>query len=221
MTFAIIMRSFAALAGLAFFWIVPCAAQNAVTTKVDDFIKTEVQKQRISGLSVAVVKVGQIVLAKGYGFANVEHQVALYLGRAEPPLPSICVSALDCTNLFEHVKIENKEMLPTNNYFQQTTRLVLNQREKQEIIDATERAVMHVLSMGEFRSVCPGDIPGRLQGLRERMAYLRQAIHLTKGSVQPRYSMGDRDVSRSQRKRKQLRRKRESNYTLFSIDFWI
>jgi hypothetical protein len=149
------------------------------------------------------------------------NQVALYLGRAEPPLPSICVSALDCTNLFEHVKIENKEMLPTNNYFKHTTRLVLNQREKQEIIDATERAVMHVLSMDEFRSVCQGDIPSRLQELRERMAYLRQAIHLAKGSVQPRYSMGDRDVSRSQRKRKQLRRKRESNYTLFSIDFWI
>ena len=33
------------------------------------------QKQRIPGLSVAVIGDGQIILVKGYGFANVEHQV--------------------------------------------------------------------------------------------------------------------------------------------------
>src|SRR5260370_13005182 len=33
------------------------------------------ERKQIPGLSVAVVKDGQIILAKGYGFANVEHQV--------------------------------------------------------------------------------------------------------------------------------------------------
>src|SRR5438045_7998232 len=33
------------------------------------------QGQHIRGLSLAVVKDGQIILAKGFGFANVEHQV--------------------------------------------------------------------------------------------------------------------------------------------------
>jgi CubicO group peptidase (beta-lactamase class C family) len=43
--------------------------------KVDDFVKAEMQKQRIPGLSIAVVKEGKIVKAEGYGLANVEHQV--------------------------------------------------------------------------------------------------------------------------------------------------
>jgi CubicO group peptidase (beta-lactamase class C family) len=52
----------------------PCMAQDVFTAKVDRFIQDEMQKQRIPGLSLAVVKDGQIILAKGYGFANVEHQ---------------------------------------------------------------------------------------------------------------------------------------------------
>ena len=50
-------------------------AQDATTTKVDSYLKAEMQRQRIPGVSVAVVKDGQIVLAKGYGLANVELQV--------------------------------------------------------------------------------------------------------------------------------------------------
>jgi CubicO group peptidase (beta-lactamase class C family) len=61
---------------LIFFGISPCAAQDTLTARVDDYIKAEQQKQRIPGLSLAVVKDGTIVLAKGYGLANVEHQVA-------------------------------------------------------------------------------------------------------------------------------------------------
>ena len=53
----------------------PTVAQDAVSAKVDDYIKDEMQKQRIPGLSIAVIKSGKIVLVKGYGFANVEHQV--------------------------------------------------------------------------------------------------------------------------------------------------
>ena len=53
----------------------PIRAQDAITSKVDDYIKAEMQRQHIPGLSLAVLKDGQIILAKGYGFANVEHQV--------------------------------------------------------------------------------------------------------------------------------------------------
>src|SRR6266704_5104386 len=53
----------------------PIRAQDAIATKVDDYIKAEMQRQHIPGLSLAVVKDGQIILAKGYGFANAEHQV--------------------------------------------------------------------------------------------------------------------------------------------------
>src|SRR6266567_3816705 len=53
----------------------PIRAQDAIATKVDDYVKAEMQRQHIPGLSLAVIKDGQIILAKGYGFANVEHQV--------------------------------------------------------------------------------------------------------------------------------------------------
>jgi CubicO group peptidase (beta-lactamase class C family) len=56
---------------------VSIAAQDGVTTKVDSFVASEMQKQHIPGVSVAVIKDGQIVLAKGYGLANVEHHVAV------------------------------------------------------------------------------------------------------------------------------------------------
>jgi D-alanyl-D-alanine carboxypeptidase len=39
---------------------------------VDDYIQAQMQKQHIAGLSLAVVKDGKILKAKGYGLANVE-----------------------------------------------------------------------------------------------------------------------------------------------------
>jgi len=50
-------------------------AQNGASTKVDEYIRTEMQAQQIPGLALAVIKDGQMVIAKGYGRANVEHQV--------------------------------------------------------------------------------------------------------------------------------------------------
>src|SRR5688572_29625713 len=50
-------------------------AQDSTLTKVDEYIRTEMQAQQIPGVSLAVIKDGQVVLARGYGFANVEHQV--------------------------------------------------------------------------------------------------------------------------------------------------
>ncbi len=54
---------------------ISCFAQDAVSTRIDDYIRAEMQAQKIPGLSLAVIKNGEIVLAKGYGLANVEHQV--------------------------------------------------------------------------------------------------------------------------------------------------
>jgi CubicO group peptidase (beta-lactamase class C family) len=54
---------------------ISCLAQDAIETRVDAYIKNEMQAQQIPGLSLAVIKDGRIVLAKGYGLANVEHQV--------------------------------------------------------------------------------------------------------------------------------------------------
>ena len=46
-----------------------------LTTKIDEFVRSEMQSQHIPGLALAVNKDGQIALAQGYGLANVELQV--------------------------------------------------------------------------------------------------------------------------------------------------
>ena len=51
------------------------AAQSTPEAAVDAFIKSEMEKQKIPGVSLAVVKDGKPLVVKGYGFANVEHQV--------------------------------------------------------------------------------------------------------------------------------------------------
>ena len=52
-----------------------CLAQESYETKIDEYLRTEMKAQQIPGVALAVVKDGKIVLARGYGFANVEHQV--------------------------------------------------------------------------------------------------------------------------------------------------
>jgi CubicO group peptidase (beta-lactamase class C family) len=51
------------------------AAQDAVAARIDAFVYDEMTRQQIPGIAAAVVKDGHVVLAKGYGLANVEHQV--------------------------------------------------------------------------------------------------------------------------------------------------
>jgi D-alanyl-D-alanine carboxypeptidase len=51
------------------------ATVSAQVNEVNDYIKAEMTRQRIPGLSLAVVKNGQTVLAEGYGLANVELNV--------------------------------------------------------------------------------------------------------------------------------------------------
>jgi CubicO group peptidase (beta-lactamase class C family) len=64
---------------LIFSCAISCAsaqAQNAsTTTAVTEYVKAEMQRQHIPGLSLLVVRNGKTVRAQGFGLANVESQV--------------------------------------------------------------------------------------------------------------------------------------------------
>jgi CubicO group peptidase (beta-lactamase class C family) len=47
----------------------------AVPDTVDRFIRAELKRQRIPGMSVAILRGDRVLLARGYGFANLEHRV--------------------------------------------------------------------------------------------------------------------------------------------------
>jgi CubicO group peptidase (beta-lactamase class C family) len=51
------------------------AAQSPVTSRIDQVVRDEMQRQHIPGVSIAVIKGGAVLHARGYGLANVEHQV--------------------------------------------------------------------------------------------------------------------------------------------------
>lgn len=55
--------------------LVLCAAPSRAD-EIDDFVRAEIQRQRLPGVSVAICRDGRLVKAEGYGLANVEHQVA-------------------------------------------------------------------------------------------------------------------------------------------------
>lgn len=46
-------------------------------TQVDQFVLAERERQKIPGISIAVIEGGKVIKAQGYGFANVEHRVAV------------------------------------------------------------------------------------------------------------------------------------------------
>ena len=50
-------------------------AQDALNTRIDDFVRAEMQRQHVPGVAIGIVKNGAIVKAQGYGYANLEHQV--------------------------------------------------------------------------------------------------------------------------------------------------
>lgn len=50
-------------------------AVPAQVTEVNDYIKAEMARQKIPGVSLAIVKNGRVILAEGYGLANVELNV--------------------------------------------------------------------------------------------------------------------------------------------------
>jgi CubicO group peptidase (beta-lactamase class C family) len=53
----------------------PSHAADTITEQVDRYIQGQMKKNKIPGLSLAVVKDGKALLVKGYGLANVEHNV--------------------------------------------------------------------------------------------------------------------------------------------------
>ncbi len=66
-----LVRSVAVLFLLA----TPCSAQENFSARIDAYVKTEMRRQRIPGLSLAVVRNGKIAVLKSYGFSNLEHQI--------------------------------------------------------------------------------------------------------------------------------------------------
>ncbi len=50
-------------------------APNASADAIDRFVRSEMDRQQIPGLALAVVKQGKIAKAKGYGISNIEHSV--------------------------------------------------------------------------------------------------------------------------------------------------
>ena len=51
------------------------AAVSDTIAKIDQFISAEMSRQAIPGMALAAVKNGEIVVAKGYGFANLDPRV--------------------------------------------------------------------------------------------------------------------------------------------------
>jgi CubicO group peptidase (beta-lactamase class C family) len=45
---------------------------------IDDYINTEMTRQHIPGLALAIMQHGQLLRAQGYGFANLEHHVPVH-----------------------------------------------------------------------------------------------------------------------------------------------
>ena len=66
-----VVRTFACILLFA----VAAIAQNGTNAKIDEFVTAEMQRERIPGVSIAIVEKGQLVYARGYGLSNVEHQV--------------------------------------------------------------------------------------------------------------------------------------------------
>ena len=50
-------------------------AQDHVQSRIDSVVNAEMARQKIPGVAVAVIKAGEVMLAKGFGEANVEHHV--------------------------------------------------------------------------------------------------------------------------------------------------
>jgi CubicO group peptidase (beta-lactamase class C family) len=63
---------------LALLLLAPAAAAQTNTTvdSIDRYVRSELTRQRVPGMSVAVLRGDRVLLARGYGYANVEHHVA-------------------------------------------------------------------------------------------------------------------------------------------------
>jgi CubicO group peptidase (beta-lactamase class C family) len=52
-----------------FLFVITATAQNGSTAKIDEFVKAEMQRQHLPGVSLAIVQNGTLVYAKGYGYS--------------------------------------------------------------------------------------------------------------------------------------------------------
>jgi len=64
-------RLLAITAGIILLFVTPCAAQEGISAKVEEYIKAEMQRQRIPGLSLAVIK--RRIEESRMGFACPQH----------------------------------------------------------------------------------------------------------------------------------------------------
>lgn len=55
--------------------VLQCVGQQDTSARIDTYVKSEMQRQQIPGISLAVVRSGKIELLKSYGFSNVEHHI--------------------------------------------------------------------------------------------------------------------------------------------------
>lgn len=69
-----LLTSFASVVLLS---VTPCTAQQSISARIDTYIKSEMQRQQIPGISLAVVRNGKIALLKSYGFSNLEHRIPM------------------------------------------------------------------------------------------------------------------------------------------------
>ena len=56
-------------------WAASAQAAGGTVDRVDEFIRAEMQRQKVPGVAVAIVRKGEVMAAKGYGLSNVEHRV--------------------------------------------------------------------------------------------------------------------------------------------------
>lgn len=49
--------------------------QARSSDRIDTFVRSEMARQKVPGVAVAIVRKGDVIVAKGYGVANVEHKV--------------------------------------------------------------------------------------------------------------------------------------------------
>jgi CubicO group peptidase (beta-lactamase class C family) len=61
--------------GIVLFTARVACGQGGTADRVDQFVGSEMERQKVPGVAVGVVKNGEPVLVKGYGYANLEHQV--------------------------------------------------------------------------------------------------------------------------------------------------
>jgi CubicO group peptidase (beta-lactamase class C family) len=52
--------------------------QSSIPSRIDEFVRAEMARQKIPGVAIAVVKDGALIKMDGYGYANLEHQVPVH-----------------------------------------------------------------------------------------------------------------------------------------------